>query len=135
MCLQAHIMQYMKPFFNLLEIWIKVQLHHAIHTCTLAMPCTHQNRKFRGHSLSLWIDFAAKKKPAKQEAMPTCLNFGTKGHFHSILPYHALYYPTEFWEVIFCHWKLLAASIKPEFIHALTQKNKKNTSFYAFPKQ
>jgi hypothetical protein len=64
--------------------------------------------------------------------MPTCLNFGTKGHFHSILPYHALYYPTEFWEVIFCHWKLLAASIKPEFIHAVTQK--KNTSFYAFSK-
>jgi hypothetical protein len=44
-----------------LVAWIvrKVQLHHAIHTCILAMPCTHQNRVFRGHSLSFRASFAA----------------------------------------------------------------------------
>ena len=59
-------------------------LLHAIHH---TMICTLKNRKFRGHSLSLWIDFAA-KKTSKTRGHANLLKFWNKRTFplHTSIP-------------------------------------------------
>ena len=87
----SSIMQYIKPFFNLLEIW---QKYNFTMLSILAFePCfvLHQDRTLAGHLLSLEPPCCSLKN--QQNKVHTyLLEIGKKGP----KPYHALYCPAEF---------------------------------------